>query len=250
MDILLIFSAFIAGIVMVLAPCTLPILPAYLSFLAGVGAKEKENGKKKIKKRILLHSLLFLIGFSFVFLLFGVFIHSLGSSLKGLGIFLEVFSGFLILFFGLFMLRLFRVKKLEKEVHFHIPSFLKKKGTLLSAPFVGGAFAFGWTPCIGPIVATILLLVGKSEVVLSGLFPLFAFLFGFSVPFLLLAFGIGSFSEKIIKHRFFNSIEKIGGVILIFIGLLLIFGLYDSFAKKSIYMINSTGIEKILAPFL
>lgn len=221
-----IFSAFIAGLLMFLAPCTLPIVPAYLGFISGVSLKdlEKLDGeeRKKAQRRILFNGIAFVLGFTLIFVFFGVLAGLLGQALAPIRIWLTQIGGVFVIFFGLFMLGVFNLKFLQVEKRFKMPSFLKM-GSPITSFGIGSAFAFGWTPCVGPILASILLLASTSSTALQGGLLLLVFSFGLAIPFLLVA-ALTSYASNFIQKgsRYLKWVSIIGGVFLIGLGLLLV----------------------------
>lgn len=221
-----IISAFIAGLVMFLAPCTLPIVPAYLGFISGVSLKDLEKlegeDRKKAQRRILLNGIAFILGFTLVFVLFGVLAGLLGQALAPVRIWLSRIGGLFVIIFGLFMLGAFQIKFLQVEKRVKLPSFLKI-GSPPTSFGIGTAFAFGWTPCVGPILASILLLASTSSTALQGGFLLLVFSLGLAIPFLLVALATSYASTFIAKgNKYLKYVSIIGGVFLIGLGVLLI----------------------------
>lgn len=206
-------------------PCTIPLVPGFLAFLAGTAEEELENKNwKKAKASLMFNSLLFVIGFSSVFILFGVAAGLIGTTLGEYKNILTKISGVIILLFGLFLLDLLKIPKLNKNKSLYIPKFLKP-GNSSSSFLFGIAFSFGWSPCIGPILGSILLLASTSSSVLTGALLLMVFSLGLGIPFLALAFLSGSLLPKIKRvNRFLNVFAKIGGVFLVLIGILQFFG--------------------------
>ena len=197
--------AFAAGLISFLSPCVLPLVPGYLSFISGVtfaeiGEKEGSTPFLSKEKRIILYSSLFFIaGFSIVFLLLGATATWIGIFISSNISILTKLAGLVIIFFGIYMMGLFRPRFLYKEARFQIKD---KRFGYVGALLIGAAFAFGWTPCIGPILAGILTYAGTLEKVNQGVFLLFIYSLGLGIPFLLTAIGINQF------WRLFNRIKK------------------------------------------
>ena len=200
-----IYMAFAAGLISFLSPCVLPLVPGYLSFISGVtfaeiGEKEGSTPFLSKEKRIILYSSLFFIaGFSIVFLLLGATATWIGIFISSNISILTKLAGLVIIFFGIYMMGLFRPRFLYKEARFQIKD---KRFGYVGALLIGAAFAFGWTPCIGPILAGILTYAGTLEKVNQGVFLLFIYSLGLGIPFLLTAIGINQF------WRLFNRIKK------------------------------------------
>lgn len=246
-------AAFVAGIITFLAPCTLPLVPGYLSFISGSSVADLQDPTKarKARGKIFLNGVFYVIGFSAVFILLG--------SLFGLGgaVFFQYRSlitrigGMLVIFFGIFLLApaitsltrgkinllrfpLFRFLVPEHQVRV-LGKF--KPGTPLSSLIFGGTFAVGWTPCVGPILGAILTFAASSATVAKGAFLLFVFSLGLAVPFLLTALAVGWASKHFIKlGRYLNWVSIVGGLFLIILG---IFMATDSFLIWIGYMYNA-----------
>ncbi len=223
-EISLIIPSFIAGIFTFLAPCTFPLVPGYLGFISGVSTQDLQDPLKATlaRRKIFVNGVLFVVGFSVVFILLG--------SLFGLGgsVFIRyryIFSrigGIFIILFGFFMVGMLRLPFLDIEKHIHGMHFLKP-GHPASSLIFGATFAFGWTPCVGPILGSILTLAAASATVGQGAFLLFIFSLGLAVPFLIIAVGIGSASKYIVRlNKYFSVISMISGLFLIFLGVLLL----------------------------
>ena len=162
-------AAFFAGLLTFLAPCTLPLVPAYLGFISGVDQEALKNPAtaQAAQRKIFLNGLAFIIGFSFVFILFGVLAGFAGTALAPYRLWLARVGGVLVMLFGLFMLGFFKLPFFQSDKRIPIPSWLTL-GKPSSSLFIGGTFALGWTPCVGPIPGSILLLAGTSGTVLQG----------------------------------------------------------------------------------
>lgn len=216
-------AAFVAGILTFLAPCTFPLIPAYLGFISGVSSAELQDPQKvrAVRWKIFANGLFYVLGFSLIFILFGVAAGALGKVLLFRTILQQIGGVFLILF-GLLLLGIFNISFLSAERQIPIPSFLRKPGKTNSF-FIGSIFALGWSPCVGPLLGSILLLASTEGTVGQGVSLLGTFSLGLAIPFLVVALLIGSavkyFSrfQKIIK-----TINVIGGVLLLALGVLLI----------------------------
>lgn len=223
MEFSLIIPAFIAGILTFLAPCTLPLVPGYLGFVSGVSAQDLQDPlkSKSARRKIFLNGLLFVIGFSLIFILLGSLFGLGGSALAHYRIWLSRIGGIFVILFGLFMIGVLRLPFLNVEKNIGRIKALKP-GNPASSLIFGATFAFGWTPCVGPILGSILTLAAASATVGQGAFLLSIFSLGLAVPFLIIAAGIGSASNYISKlSRYLNVISVVGGLFLIFLGILL-----------------------------
>lgn len=219
-----IILAFTAGVLTFLAPCTLPLVPAYLGFISGVSLLDLQDPQKvkSVRRKIFFNGLLFVIGFSFVFILLGSLFGLGGAALIQYRIWLSRIGGIFIIFFGLFMIGVLRLPFMNVEKHIGGIKALKP-GNPVSSLMFGATFAFGWTPCIGPILGSILTVAAASSTVGQGAFLLCVFSLGLAVPFLVVALGIGSASMYIAKvSKFLTPISIVGGLFLVFLGILLL----------------------------
>ncbi len=211
---------------MFLAPCTLPIVPGYLGFISGVSTKDLENPEtaKAARRKIFLNGLFFIVGFSLVFILFGTFAGFLGAQFADFQLWMRRIGGILVIAFGLFMLGVFKLPFLQTERRMKMPSFLTV-GKPSSSFVIGSSFAVGWTPCVGPILAGILALATQSNTVLQGAFLLGVFSLGLAIPFLWIALFYARATTYIqAMAKYLRWIEVIGGIFLIFLGILLFQG--------------------------
>lgn len=247
MDVSLIIPAFIAGLLTFLAPCTLPLVPGYLSFISGVSGSDLQNPTtaRQARRKIFYNGLLYVIGFSAVFILLGTLFGLGGVALIKYRIWLSRVGGIFVIFFGLYMLNILKLPLFNfLDAEKHMGSRFLKPGKPASSFLFGSVFAFGWTPCIGPILGSILTLAAASATVGQGAVLLAVFSLGLAVPFLLIAAGVGSvggFLGKISKY-----LNVIGGLFLIFLGVLLVtnrFGIWISYAYRIFDFIN---YERIL----
>lgn len=243
MDFLLIIPAFIAGILTFLAPCTLPLVPGYLGFISGVSIQDLQDPlkTKSARRKVFLNGLLFVIGFSFIFIILGSLFGLGGAALFKYRFWLSRIGGVFVILFGLLMIGVLRLPFLNIEKHISGVKALKP-GNPMSSLIFGATFAFGWTPCVGPILGSILTLAAASATVGQGAFLLSIFSLGLAVPFLIIAGGIGLASNYITKlSKYLNIISVIGGLFLIFLGVLLLtnkFGLWIAYFYQWFNFIN------------
>ncbi|NRG18740.1 cytochrome c biogenesis protein CcdA [Rhizobiales bacterium] len=213
-----VLGAFVAGIISFVSPCVLPLVPPYLGFLAGVSLDELtgEGEEKADARRVFLTALLFVLGFSTVFV-------SLGASASLIGQFvtqhvqtLAYVAGAIIIVMGLHFLGIFKIGLFYREARFQVE---KKPAGLIGAYVIGLAFAFGWTPCVGPILAAILFIAGSEDTVLRGATLLGAYSLGLGVPFLAAALFAGPFMKFMGRFkRHMMTVERAMGVLLIITG--------------------------------
>lgn len=203
---------------MFLAPCTLPIVPGYLAFIAGVPAGQAGSSRR----RIVINALAFVIGFSVVFIILGSFAAALGALLGPWRPLIARAAGAVIILFGLTMLGVFNIPLLSGERRIRLPRWLSL-GHPHSSFLIGALFALGWSPCIGPILGTILFLASASATALKGAALLAVFSLGLAVPFLLCAWLI-SRAEGLIARAgaVTRTLSVMGGVMLIILGVLML----------------------------
>jgi cytochrome c-type biogenesis protein len=215
-----------AGLLSFLSPCVLPLVPAYLCFLGGVsldqlvGDKDNADGSYVRSTTVLSSALFFVLGFSVVFIAFGASASALSGLLLSHKILLGRIAGVIIIVFGLHYMGLFRLRWLNLEARFH-PD--KRPSGLTGAFIIGLAFAFGWTPCIGPVLATILTVAAREESISAGVSLLAAYAAGLGIPFLLAAFIAGPFISWMARmRRHMRKVEIATGGLLVATGLLFV----------------------------
>lgn len=227
----LILPAFIAGLLMFLAPCTLPLVPGYLGFIAGVSLADLDDPKKRrdIKRKILINSVMYVVGFSVIFIVLGGLLSGAVSlAVVEIRMVLARLGGLFILILGLSMTGILRhipgLRFLESSRGLPIAKHLTP-GTPWSSFLFGATFALGWTPCIGPILGSILLLASSTATIWQGAFLLAVFSLGLGIPFLLIAAGIGHATHAIKRiSRVIPALTIIGGLFIAFLGGLMLFG--------------------------
>ena len=215
-------AAVLGGLISFLSPCVLPLVPPYLSFLAGVTLDELQAGDDwGLRRRALLTALLFVAGFSTVFVLLGATASALGQTVRQHLDVLSVVAGIMIIVMGLHLIGLFRIGLLYREARVEV----ERSASVWGAYLMGLAFAFGWTPCIGPILAAILSLAGSETSVARGALLLGAYSAGLGIPFILAALAMKPFVAflKRVRSRF-GMIEKAMGAFLVLTGLAFLFG--------------------------
>ncbi len=211
-------SIFIAGFLMFLAPCTFPLIPGFLAVLAG-GKKSKNE-----KLNIISNTVAFCFGFTLIFILFGIGASTINIYFADSFILIKKFSGILVIIFGLMILGFIKPYFFIGQKTLVIPRFIQP-GTLRSSFLLGSVFSIGWSPCIGPIMASVLLIAANGESVLMGIFVLTLFSLGFSLPLVLSAVFYQRISHLVRPYERFNQLIKIlSGLILLVLGVLLLLG--------------------------
>ena len=242
MDLPLFLGAFVAGVLMFLAPCTLPIVPGYLAFIAGVPAGQVGSSRR----RIFINALAFVVGFSVVFILLGSFAASLGGLLGPWREVLGRAAGAIIILFGLTMLGVFNIPLLSGERRIRLPRWLSL-GHPHSSFLIGTLFALGWSPCIGPILGTILFLASASATAVQGATLLAVFSLGLAIPFLLCAWAIGQ-AEGWVQRAgaLTKALSLAGGAILVVLGVLMLTNTMGLLIKWGFSIFNAVGYDALL----
>lgn len=223
MDLLTLLTAVGAGVVSFLSPCVLPLVPGYISFVSGSSLSELVGGARSgdavaRRRRVIVNTLAFVLGFSLVFVAMGASATYAGQWLAGNRILLGRIAGTVIVVFGLHVMGVLRIPFLNVEKRFHTS---REPVSLLGSFGIGLAFAFGWSPCIGPILAGVLVLAASRETVGQGIVLLSAYSAGLGVPFLLTGLAVDRFfalSAKAKRHM--RAVEIVAGVLLVVIGVL------------------------------
>ncbi|MGY6647163.1 MAG: cytochrome c biogenesis CcdA family protein [Salinarimonas sp.] len=217
-----ILAALAGGLISFLSPCVLPLVPPYMTYLAGASLDQIEDSDDpELRKRAITTAIVFVLGFTTVFTLLGATASALGQLVRQ---YMEVFgiiAGVIIILMGLHFLGVFRIAMLYREARFQAGSNV----SLWGAYVMGLAFAFGWTPCIGPILAAILAVAGTEQSVARGAFLLMVYSAGMGIPFILAAFAMRPFVNflKRMKSRF-GMIEKAMGGLLVLTGIAFLTG--------------------------
>jgi len=226
-----IYYALLAGAISFLSPCVLPLVPPYLCYMAGATVSQLtgEDGaheNQDLRRKAVFHSLIFVLGFSVIFISLGASATAIGKLLLQWSDILAKIAGVIIIVMGLQFLGVFRLGFLQREARF------QNSGRGPAGSFVMGlCFAFGWTPCIGPILAPILTLAGSRETVGEGAFLLGVYSAGLGVPFVLSALFIGPFMgflDRFKKHL--GCVEQIVGILLVITGIMFLTGWMQAFA--------------------
>jgi cytochrome c-type biogenesis protein len=216
-------AAFAAGFLSFVSPCVLPLIPGYVSFVSGLTLEEMrgDTAVANARQRVLIASLWFVLGFSLVFIALGATASVIGKILLQNQPILSKIAGAILIVLGLHTMGVFRLRFLESEKRVHTQT--KPRGPL-GAVLVGVAFAFGWTPCIGPILGGILTIAGSRETVAEGVQLLAVYSLGLGIPFLLTAMAINQFFAASARIRkYYHAIEIVSGALIVVIGLLIFF---------------------------
>lgn len=235
--------AFLAGAVSFLSPCVLPLVPSYLSLMSGVGASELAVATKVDQRRLLRSTLLFVAGYTVVFTALGAGASAVGSFLLDHQLVLRKVSGALIVLMGLAMAGLVRPSFFDRDRRFHVsPSALG----VYAPPVMGAAFAFGWSPCIGPVLGAVLGLAAQSASLGRGVLLLLAYSAGLAVPFIAsgVAFGrlTGAFSWV---KRHFGVINLVSGLLLAMFGVLLLTGSVPDVVRWLRVCLRAVGLDAL-----
>ncbi len=255
MDIsLLIIPAFIAGILTFLAPCTLPLVPGYLSFISGSSAADLRDPARRgrAKARVFLNGLFYVLGFSSVFIVLGSLVGLGGGLLLDQRAMITRIGGFFVILFGVFLL----VPNLVSKIPFlnvfgreyQLP-FLRhiKPGNPFSSLVFGATFAFGWTPCVGPVLGTLLTLAAATATLYGGIFLLSIYSLGLAVPFLLTALFIGWATEHLPKTgSILGFISMIGGIFLVILGVFMVTDNFSVLVGYAYRLFNFLKYDAIL----
>jgi cytochrome c-type biogenesis protein len=224
-------GVFAAGIVSFLSPCVLPLVPGYISLISGASMEELQSKDRKVLNTVLLHSLMFILGFTVVFVMLGAVATGVGQLAHEYKKPLTWVAGAVVIIFGLHLTGIFKIKALYADKRLHS---IKGGKSPIGAFLVGFAFAFGWTPCLGPYLSIILGFAGNTETVTKGVLLLWVYSMGLAVPFLLTSLAIDRFMVFYGRFRRFLHAWEVGsGVVLILLGVLI---LTRRFAVLSSYL--------------
>jgi cytochrome c-type biogenesis protein len=215
-------AAFVAGLISFLSPCVLPLVPGYVSLISGAGIEELKSSEGHLLRKMMLNSAAFIIGFSIVFITLGAISTEVGQVLAQYKSLLARIAGVVIILFGLHLTGIFQIKALLADTRLHQ---LKGGASPWGAFVIGFAFAFGWTPCVGPILAVVLGFAATQDTVWKGIYLLAIYSAGLAVPFLITSLGIERFLKFYNRFKFhMHAVEVASGGLLIALGILLVMG--------------------------
>ncbi|MBI9089481.1 MAG: sulfite exporter TauE/SafE family protein [Desulfobacterium sp.] len=213
-------AALIAGLLSFFSPCILPLIPAYFSFITGLTLDELTLDARETRKKVLLSTLAYVCGFSFIFILLGASASFLGSFMAKYTWLIRYAGGGIVIVFGLHLLGIINIKGLNFEKRIHVG---EKPLHLMGTFVIGMAFGAGWSPCIGPLLGSILIVAGNQETIFQGMLLLGVYSAGLALPFILISLFINRLLE-IMKRatRVLMYVNKVSGILLIVLGVLLI----------------------------
>jgi cytochrome c-type biogenesis protein len=215
-------TAFAAGLISFLSPCVLPLVPGYISIISGFSLDQLKDEQKNgpLRRTVLINSLMFIIGFSITFITGGASATWIGQTLAAKSQLLYRLAGLIIIVFGVHLLGIVKINFLYQDKRFH--NVQKPRG-MIGALVLGLAFAFGWTPCIGPILAAILTMASTKESVGDGVAMLAVYSMGLGIPFLLTSLGLNHFLAFYGRFkRHFRAVEMASGALVIAVGVLIL----------------------------
>ena len=216
-----IVMAFFAGLLSFLSPCVLPLVPGYISIISGFSL-DQLKGKIQdtgLKRSVMLSSIMFILGFTISFVALGATATVVGKFLNTRMEYLRYIAGIIMIVFGLHVLGVFRIKALYQDTRMHS---VKASGGMFGALVLGFVFALGWSPCLGPILSTVLGLASEQETVVRGMFLLLVYSAGLGVPFLMTSLGLNrflSFYNRFKRH--FRALEIVSGILILGVGVLI-----------------------------
>jgi cytochrome c-type biogenesis protein len=222
-------AAFVAGLLSFLSPCVLPLVPGYVSLISGAGLEELQSQQARLFRKVMLNSIAFILGFSVVFITLGALSTGVGQLLSRYKSTLAEVAGVVIILFGLHLTGIFRINALYSDKRLHS---VKGGSTVFGAFVIGFAFAFGWTPCVGPILAVILGFASQEDSIAKGILLLTVYSLGLAVPFLLTSLGIERFLKFYSRFRaHMHALEVTSGALLVALGVLLVIGRFSMLSR-------------------
>lgn len=233
-------AAFLGGLLSFLSPCVLPLVPGYLSFIAGIKMEEAHSRSFAIRSKVLSSAVLFVAGFSFVFIALGAGASGLAPFFMAYQSILTKIAGIFIVLMGLHLMGIMKLKFLYRE--WRVNPDIDEVRSFVTPFILGLAFGLGWTPCIGPVLAGVLVLASAQETVQEGMALLSLYAMGMGIPFLIAAVTLSSFNQKSkFLKRHLGTIEKISGAFLILTGLFIFTGDLQQFGTSLIEIFPFLG---------
>lgn len=225
--------SFLAGLTSFFAPCVTVLVPAFLSHMAGVSLSDLEKGGRSRQKTIFLNTIFFILGFTIIFVLLGASIGFLSTLVRDFQVWIGRIGGMVIIYLGLASLKL--VPSPFSTLHTGLP--VARASGYLSSVLVGSAFAIGWTPCVGPVLAAILVLAGTTASLASGITLLLVYSLGLMLPFLIVGLFTARSAQFLSTHpKLINTLNYIGGIILIILGILVFTGSFAQLVAKLYFL--------------
>lgn len=225
------WAAFIAGLLSFFSPCVLPLIPAYFTFISGFSLEELTTLKgKDVRRKVMLSTCSYVLGFSLIFILMGASASYLGNLLYRYVDYIRIGGGVMIIVLGVHLIGLFRFRALDFEKRLHLE---KKPLHFFGTFLVGMAFAAGWSPCIGPLLGSILIIASSKETVFQGIALLGLYSAGLAIPFLILSSFVNLllfFIKKAVKAL--KYLNPAAGILLVLIGVMLIFNKLNFFSSQ------------------
>jgi cytochrome c-type biogenesis protein len=216
-----IFASLLAGILTFISPCILPLIPVYITLVTGLSIEELDNRKNLLS--VFLSSICFVLGFTTVFVFLGLSVTIIGQFFLNNIDILRTVGGIIIIIFGLHLLGIFKIKLLYKQ--FGWMDKIKRTSNYFTIYLIGCAFAFSWTPCVDPILASILIMAATQGTIAKGTFLLLIYSLGLAIPFILTALFVSKFLTLFNSlKKYYKVIEIISGTLLILMGILIISG--------------------------
>jgi len=219
--------AFVAGVVSFLSPCVLPVVPSYVAFITGLTLEELQHGTSgQAKRAAVLHSTLFVVGFALVFMTMAWAATTFGQAVARALPWLNRVGGALLVLFGLYLVGLVRIPALARDIRVHLAS---RPAGWLGSFAVGVAFGAGWTPCIGPVLASILLYATLETTTAQGIVLLSVYALGLGVPFVAASVAFNTFvASTELLRRWLTPLQRVAGTVLVVVGLLMVSGRFAS----------------------
>lgn len=214
-------AAFLAGLLSFVSPCVLPLVPSYVTYITGLSLDQLTNAgeRHRVRKTIILNALLFIAGFSGVFIAFGASASLLGQLLVDYQDLVRKIGGVLIIVFGLYLMGIVRLTPMMRERRFH---FHRRPAGYVGSVLIGGAFAAGWTPCVGPVLGTVLMYASTTETIMEGVTLLSYYSMGLGLPLFAVALGVDRFLVHFKEVRaYLGTISTVSGMILVVFGTVL-----------------------------